>query len=49
MMCWFLWDATIFCNNFARWLQNIVACDVMGWLSGMLLSFLTTLQDGYKI
>jgi hypothetical protein len=22
-----LWDATIFCNKFARWLQKIVACD----------------------
>ncbi len=29
------WDATIFCNNFARWLQKIVAtsqCDVLGFL-----------------
>ncbi len=24
-MCWVFWDATIFCNNFARWLQKIVA------------------------
>ncbi len=30
-MCWFFWDATIFCNNFARWLQKIV------------VSFVTTL------
>ncbi len=29
-MYWFFWDAMIFCNNFARWLQKIVAtCDVM--------------------
>ncbi len=21
-MCWVFWDATIFCNNFARWLQR---------------------------
>jgi hypothetical protein len=32
-MCWFSGDATIFCNNFARWLQKIVAtCDVMCWV-----------------
>ncbi len=50
VMCWFFWDATIFCNNFARWWQKIVATfdDVMGWFSGMLLSFVTTLQDDYK-
>ncbi len=24
-MCWFFWDATILCNNFARLLQKIVA------------------------
>ncbi len=47
-MCWFFWDATIFCNNFARWLQKIVACDAMCWISGMILSFVTTLQDDYK-
>ncbi len=48
-MCWFFWDAMIFCNNFARWLQKIVAtCDAMCWFSGMLLSFVTTLQDDYK-
>ena len=29
---WFFWDATIFCNNFARWLQKIVACyDALDW------------------
>ncbi len=28
----FSWDATIFCNNFARWLQKIIAtCDAMCW------------------
>ncbi len=28
-MCRVFWDAMIFCNNFARWLQKIVAtCDV---------------------
>ncbi len=99
VMCWVFWDATIFCNNFARWLQKIVStCDVfsrvpllphfdkpafsripencepqivvemfeefvkrrvcqMGeeWhtagcvgFSGMLWSFVTTLQDDYK-
>jgi hypothetical protein len=38
-MCWFFWDvlvfldAMIFCNNFARWLQKIVAtCDVLVFL-----------------
>ena len=32
-MCWFFWDATIFCYNFARWLQKIVAtCDVSVFL-----------------
>ncbi len=30
-MCWFFWDAMIFCNNFARWLQKIVVCDAMCW------------------
>ncbi len=31
-MCWLvLWDAMIFCNNFARWLQKIVATCV--WCS----------------
>ncbi len=34
-MCWFFWDATILCNNFARWLQKIVACEAMCWFSGM--------------
>ncbi len=31
MWCYvFFWDSTIFCNNFARWLQKIVAaCDAM--------------------
>ncbi len=28
-MCWFFWDAMIFCNNFARWLQKIVATSQM--------------------
>ncbi len=41
-VCWFFWDAMIFCDNFARWLQKIVACDVR-WFSGMLWSFVTTL------
>ncbi len=36
-----LWDATMFCNNLTRWLQNQ---HVMCWFSGMLLSFVTTLQ-----
>ncbi len=85
VMCWFSGMLPIFCNNFARWLQKIVAtrarnprfyfvhagtkprfltkkwhqksgipcsgsnCDVMCWFSGMLLSFVTTLQDDYKI
>jgi hypothetical protein len=26
------WDAMIFCNNFARWLQKIVACWCVGFL-----------------
>ena len=36
MMCWFLWDATIFCNNFARWLQKIVATWCVGFLDAMI-------------
>ena len=36
------WDAMIFCNNFARWLQKIVATCCVGF-SGMLRSFVTTL------
>jgi hypothetical protein len=29
------WDAMLVCNNFARWLQKIVAtCDAMCWFSG---------------
>ena len=62
VVCWVqvFWDATIFCNNFARWLQKIVATwcigffwDVLGFLgcvgfSGMLLSFVTSLQDDTK-
>jgi hypothetical protein len=28
------WDATIFCNNFARWLQKIVAFEAMCWFPG---------------
>ncbi len=33
MMCWFSSDAMTFCNNFARWLQKIVAtCDVLFFL-----------------
>ncbi len=39
-------DATIFCNNFTRWLQKIASCDA--FVSGMLLSFVTTLQDDNK-
>jgi hypothetical protein len=34
---WILWDATIFCNNFARWLQKIVAtCDVLFFWDAMI-------------
>jgi hypothetical protein len=52
-MCWVFWDAMIFCNNFSRWLQKIVATWCVGFLgcvgfSGMLWSFVTTLQDDYK-
>ncbi len=44
------WDAMIFCDNFARWLQKIVAtCDVTRWFSWMLWSFVLTLQDDQKI
>ena len=44
LVCWFFWDAMIFCNNFARWLQNIVACDAMRCVgfSAMLWFFVTT-------
>jgi hypothetical protein len=48
-MCWVFRDAMIFCNNFARWLQKIVA--TVMWcvrFSGMLLSFVTTLPDDYN-
>ena len=44
-MCWVFCDAMIFWNNFARWLQTIVAaCSIrcVGF-SGMLLSFVTSL------
>jgi hypothetical protein len=46
-MCWFFWDATIFCNNFARWLQKMIAtCDVMRCVgvSWMLHNFSRWLQ-----
>ncbi len=33
-MCWVFWDAMIFCNNFARWLQKIVATWCV-WFFGM--------------
>jgi hypothetical protein len=43
------WDVMIFCDNFARWLQKIVATwHVVFLVSGMLWSFVTTLQDDYK-
>jgi hypothetical protein len=29
MWCAVFWDATLFCNNFARWLQKRVACEAM--------------------
>jgi len=58
-ICWFVWDAMIFCNNFTRWLQKIVAtCDVLGFrvlvfmgvgFSGMLWSFVTALCSQTKI
>ncbi len=54
-MCWFLGcvgflRCMIFCNNFARWLQKIVRTSQMRCVgfSGMLRSFVTTLQDDYK-
>jgi hypothetical protein len=50
-VCWFFGDAMILCNNFTRWLQNIVATshwDAMCCFSWMLWSFVTTLQDDYK-
>jgi hypothetical protein len=34
VMCWVFWDATIFCDNFARWLQKIVA--TVMWCVGFL-------------
>ena len=42
VMCWFFLGCYVFCNNFARWFQKIVACDVLGF-SGVLRSFVTTL------
>ncbi len=52
-MCWVFWDAMIFCINFARWSQKIVATWCVGFLgcvgfSGMLWSLVSTLQDDHK-